>query len=53
MILIEQVGRYSEVMSKRQETIVLEMKKVTYIKQNEHLLEETSSESSGSGEEGE
>jgi hypothetical protein len=43
--LVENVGEYTEVLGKRQDTIVMELKKHTYIKQNEHLLEDSGSES--------
>ena len=43
--LVENVGEYTEVLGKRQENIVMELKKHTYIKQNEHLLEDSGSES--------
>ena len=42
---MENVGEYTEVLGKRQDTIVMELKKHTYIKQNEHLLEDSGSES--------
>jgi hypothetical protein len=43
---MNKVGEYSaKVMGKKVETLVIEMKKLTYIKQNEHLLEDSSSDS--------
>ncbi len=44
--MMNKVGEYSaKVMGKKVETLVIEMKKLTYIKQNEHLLEDSSSDS--------